>query len=138
MKIIALDIGDKWTGVAISDPLGILARPYKTAESENLFAFLSDLFSQEKISSAVVGLPTTLRGTSSAQTNKIIATKEELEQQFPTITWVLWDERFTSKQAAHIKPSKNKDDKLQSHSIAAAIILSTYLEFQRIHIDNNQ
>ena len=65
---------------------------------------------------------------------KIAEANEELEKQFPTIIWKQWDERLTSKQAATIKPAKNKSDKLHSHAIAAALILSGYLEFQRFHI----
>lgn len=137
MKIIALDIGDKWTGVALSDPLGILARPYATSKTSELICFLENIFIKESISTVVVGLPTTLRGTQSEQTKKIIATTQELEKLFPSIAWKLWDERFTSKQAARIKPTKSKTDKLESHAIAAALILSGYLEFQRFHAEQN-
>jgi len=133
MKIMALDIGDKWTGVALSDPLGILAKPYDTVKTPELYTFLENVISKEHISIIVVGLPITLRGTQSEQTKKIIAITEELEKQFPTIIWKQWDERLTSKQAATIKLAKNKPDKLHSHAIAAALILSGYLEFQRFH-----
>jgi putative Holliday junction resolvase len=132
MKILALDIGDRWTGVAISDPLGIFPRPYDTVKSHELKFFLDTVTQKEKISTIVVGLPTTLRGTQSEQTKKIIAEKETLEKEYPTVTWILWDERFTSRQAATIKPAKTKEDKLKSHAIAAALILSTYLEFKRM------
>lgn len=133
MKIIALDIGDRWTGVAISDPLGILSRPYDTVKTPLLDAFIETLITKEKITTIVVGLPTTLRGTESDQTKKIISMVADLENKFSTITWKLWDERFTSKQAAAIKPTKTKEDKLRSHAVAAALILKTYLEFRRIN-----
>lgn len=133
MKIIALDIGDRWTGIAISDPLGILSRPYDTVKTPNLDAFIEALIIKEKIDTIVVGLPTTLRGTESEQTKKIIAMTIELENKFPTVSWKHWDERFTSRQAATIKSTKTKEDKLRSHAVAAALILSTYLEFRRIH-----
>ena len=138
MKIISLDIGDKWTGVAISDPLGILARPYQTAKTAELITFLEDLILKESISLVVVGLPTTLRGTESEQTKKIIAFTQQLQTIFPTLSWKLWDERFTSKQAASIKKTKVKTDKLHSHAIAAALILSGYLEYQRQHSIDGQ
>lgn len=133
MKIIALDIGDRWTGVAISDPLGILSRPYDTVKTPDLNTFLELLITKEKIGTIVVGLPTTLRGTESDQTKKIIAMTTELENKFTSLTWKLWDERFTSKQAAALRSTKTKEDKLRSHAVAAALILSTYLEFKRIH-----
>jgi putative Holliday junction resolvase len=138
MKIIALDIGDKWTGVAISDPLGIFARPYDTIKTSELFSFLENLITTEQISTIVVGLPTTLRGTQSEQTKKIIAITQELEIKFPIFSWKLWDERFTSKQAAIIKPTKTKKDKLHSHAVAAALILSGYLEYQRFQTSQDQ
>ena len=131
MKILALDIGDKWTGVAISDPLGILPRPYDTFKTSQLYSCLEKTIAKENISTIVVGLPITLRGTESDQTKKIIAITDALKNYFPHITWTMWDERLTSKQASKIKSIKTKEDKLRSHAIAAAIFLSTYLEYKR-------
>lgn len=131
MKIVALDVGDRWIGVAISDPLGILARPYTTIKAAELFTFIETVIPKENVSIIVVGLPTTLRGTHSEQTKKIIAITEELEKMFTVIEWKLWDERFSSQQAAKIKSIKTKEDKLRSHALAAALILSSYLEFRR-------
>lgn len=131
MRILALDIGDRWTGVAISDPLGILPRPYNTFKTIDLYAALEKTIEKERVSTIVVGLPTTMRGTESEQTKKIIAMANDLQKHFPHIEWKMWDERLTSKQAAQIKSTKTKEDKLKSHAIAAAIILSTYLEYRR-------
>ena len=133
MKILALDIGDRWTGVAISDPLGILPRPYDTSKTTDLYPFLEKVIAKERIATIVVGLPTTLRGTESDQTKKIIAMTEELKERFPAIEWKLWDERFTSKQAAGLRSTKTKEDKLRSHAIAAALILTTFLDYRRFH-----
>ena len=133
MKIIALDIGDRWTGIAISDPLGILARPYTTVKSNELIPFLETTLTKETISMIVVGLPTTMRGTQSDQTKKIIETTQDLEKTFPTVQWKLWDERLTSKMAAKIKSAKTKEEKLHSHAVAAALILSSYLEYKRMN-----
>lgn len=132
MKIIALDIGDVWTGTAISDSLGMFARPYQTVETKQLQTLLTALFAQESISTVVVGHPTTLRGTKSEQTKKIEASMEELKKIFPSVTWVLWDERLTSKQADKLKSPKSKDEKIQAHSVAAAFILSGYLDYLHV------
>lgn len=134
MKILALDIGDRWTGVAISDPLGILPRPYDTFKTFELVAQLNKLIPKEEVTTIVVGLPTTMRGTESDQTKKIIAFADELKNQFPTIEWKMWDERLTSKHAAQIRSPKNKEDKLKSHAIAAAIFLGAYLEYRRLSV----
>ncbi|HLJ31904.1 MAG TPA: Holliday junction resolvase RuvX [Candidatus Babeliales bacterium] len=133
MKILALDIGDRWTGVAISDPLGILPRPYDTIKTTELFTSLEKIIQKERIGTIVVGLPTTMRGTESDQTKKVIAMSETLKNLFPSLEWKMWDERLTSKQAASLKSTKTKDDKLRSHAIAAAIFLSSYLEYKRFH-----
>jgi putative holliday junction resolvase len=133
MKILALDIGDRWIGVAISDPLGILPRPYDTLRADQLIPALEKIIEKERVSSIVVGLPTTLRGTESEQTKKVLATSEQLKQHFPAISWSLWDERLSSKQASQIRSTKTKEDKLKSHAIAAAIFLSSYLEYKRFH-----
>lgn len=129
MRIMALDLGDAWIGVALSDPLRFFSKPYKTVAAADLETFLAQALPAEKISEVVVGYPKTMQGTESDQTRLVIATKEKLELMFPTIKWVLWDERLTSKQARKIRSPKNKEEKLAQHSIAAAIILESYLPF---------
>ena len=130
-KIASLDCGDVWTGSALSDAMHLLARPYKTVSSKELTALINLLITQERIGTLVIGYPQTMRGTESTQTKKIVTLFETLQQQFPTITCVLWDERLTSKHAAHLKKGISKEDKLQSHSIAAALILTSYLDHLR-------
>lgn len=129
MRTLALDIGDVWTGTAISDALGITSRPYKTLTTPTLIADLTTIIALEKVSTLVIGLPITMRGTHSDQTNKVLAVKDEIAATFPSLTIIMWDERLTSKQASHLKRGtpKNKEDKIASHSIAAAVFLSSYL-----------
>jgi putative Holliday junction resolvase len=126
---MALDLGDAWVGTALTDPLRFFVKPYKTVAAAELETFLSLALIQEKISEVVVGYPKTMQGTESDQTRLVVTTKEKLEQLFPTIKWTLWDERLTSKQASRIRSPKNKEEKLAQHSIAAAIILESYLPF---------
>ncbi len=128
MKILGLDIGDRWTGVGISDPLGMFARPYITIETKQLFDFVQTTIDTESIGTIVVGYPKTLKGTESEQTKKIIHVTEQLKTAFPNIKWQLWDERLTSKQAEKIKKARTKEEKKESHSIAAALILGSYLD----------
>jgi len=133
MKLLGLDIGDVWTGTALSDALGITARPYKTTPTKELQSFLTTLFTQENINTIIVGYPKTMKGTESDQTKKVIATKERLEQKFPEKTWILWDERLSSQRAGALKQARTKDEKIQSHSVAAAFILASYLDYQAFH-----
>lgn len=127
MKIVGLDIGDKWTGVAISDALGITARPLATVTTQDLLPYLKELIEEENIRTIVVGDPKTLKGTQSEQTKKVHGMVDELKKALPDITWLWWDERNTSKQAAHLIRPKNKEQKLSSHAVAAALLLMGYL-----------
>ncbi len=129
MKIMALDLGDAWVGTALTDPLRFFSKPYKTVAADQLETFLAETFAKEKVSIVVVGYPKTMQGTESDQTRLVVATKEKLELMFPAQQWVLWDERLSSKQARSMKNPKNKVEKLEQHSIAAAIILQSYLPF---------
>lgn len=129
MKVAALDIGDVWTGVALSDALKITANPYETVRSKDLLSFLKTFIDQEPISTIIVGNPKTMKGTESQQTKKVHALFDSLKQDFPTVEWKLWDERLSSKFAQSTKKAKTKDDKIHSHAIAAAFILSSYLSF---------
>jgi putative holliday junction resolvase len=142
MKILALDLGDKWVGSAISDEIGITCRPYKTVKREELNSFLSQILSEENIGKVIVGHPKTLGGTDSIQTQKIAEEKEVLEKKFgmldgTQIKWILWDERLSSKRAELTqgkKSYKDKDAKIESHSIAAAFILQSYLDYIALNV----
>ena|SRR5581483_4265511 len=128
-KIVALDIGDQWTGVALSDALQLFAKPFVTWESSKLIHELSNLLKSEKIALVVIGFPKTMRGTESLQTKKIINMKEQLEKKIPGTSFMLWDERLSSKRAESVSQAKTKEQKLKSHAIAAAFILDSYLQF---------
>jgi len=137
MKILALDLGDKWTGTAISDALRMLARPLETVETKDLPTFLTNLLANERISIIVAGHPQTLKGTNSTQTNKIEQQVKELKEQFSNVEWALWDERLTSDQASELMRGKKftKENKRYEHSVAAALILGSYLDYLRIGIE---
>ena len=128
MKILALDIGDSWTGIAISDALGITTRPYTTVASPDLEKELTRILEEEPIQTIVVGHPKTMKGTKSEQTLKVEAHAKELENKFPSVSWVLWDERLSSKQAARLTRPKTKEKKLETHAVAAALFLMSYLD----------
>jgi putative Holliday junction resolvase len=136
MKILALDIGDVWVGSAISDPMGIIAKPFKTIKSFQLIDFLKETFQSEKIKDVVVGYPKTMKGTESEQTKKTTGLVEQLKGIFPDIHFILWDERLSSKRADILtRGAKSQAEKEASHSRAAAFILSSYLEYKHILAD---
>lgn len=129
MKVISLDLGDVWTGTALSDPLKILAKPFKTIKTPELFDFLHQILTTEQIDTILIGYPRTMKGTESLQTKKVVEQKELIEQTFPQIKIILWDERLSSKAARTIQGKKSRTDSQHEHSIAAAVILQTYLQF---------
>ncbi len=128
-KILALDIGDQWTGIAISDSSQIIAKPYTTIAAPQIVTALTEILAKESVETIVVGYPKTMKGTESEQTKKVQVQYEKLTQKFPTVKWVLWDERLSSKRAQSVGKIKTKEDKLRSHAIAAAFILDSYLSF---------
>lgn len=133
MKIIALDIGDVWTGIAISDSLGMFAQPHSTIETHQLENTLQKLFTSQQIETVVVGYPKTMKGTESDQTRKIVAQQQKLALTFPSKTWILWDERLSSKRAEQLKKARTKEEKLKSHAIAASFILDSYLTYRQFN-----
>lgn len=135
MKILALDLGDAWVGSALSDPMGITCKPYKTVPADQLEKFLAEVLAAEWIGTVVAGYPKTVStGGESEQTKKIVALVEQLKQRFAMvagreIVWELWDERLSSKRADSLHQGiKSKEEKIKSHSIAAAFILQSYLD----------
>ncbi|HVW99860.1 MAG TPA: Holliday junction resolvase RuvX [Candidatus Babeliaceae bacterium] len=132
-KIAALDLGDQWTGIALSDSSKLLAKPYTTTSTDQLYQTLDTLFAQEDIDTVILGYPKTMRGTISDQTRKIIAMKEDLEKHYTTKSWILWDERLSSKRAESMSKLKTKEDKIKLHARAAAFILDSYLTFLIYH-----
>lgn len=130
-KVVGLDIGDVWTGIAISDPSGMLARPLKSVKTAALVGEIEQLLKNERIGTIVVGEPKTLRGTLSEQTKKVLDHKEQLASLFPLVDWQLWDERFSSKQAQQLHRGRKPADKHFEHAVAAAFILQGYLDYKR-------
>lgn len=128
-KIIALDIGDQWTGIAITDNSQIFVKPYTTVATAELEKLLATVIVNENIETVIVGYPKTMSGKESDQTRKVIAHKNQLESIFTNVKFILWDERLSSKRAGAIGSRKTKEDKLKSHALAAAFILDSYISF---------
>lgn len=128
-KIVALDLGEAWIGSALSDASRMFAKPYKTVTPKELIPFLNKLLEEEQIDTIVVGHPRTMKGTASEQTMLVEQQFEKLKGAFPALHWVLWDERLSSKRAAQQRTERTKEERQKGHSIAAAFILDSYLNF---------
>src|SRR4051812_48648341 len=99
MRIMALDYGQKRTGIAITDELQIIASGLTTVASETLIDFLKDYFSKEKVAKVLVGEPKQMNNQPSESAEIIDAFVRKFEKTFPGIPVVRVDERFTSKMA---------------------------------------
>jgi putative holliday junction resolvase len=137
-KILALDLGDQWVGIAITDASRFFARPLETVKFSELEPHLSKLLEKENIDLVVIGNPITMKGLKSLQTEKIQAYKKELERKFDKVKFILWDERLSSKRAESVRSSKTKDEKIKSHSIASAFILDSYLSYLKFQSSMNE
>ena len=130
-KILALDIGDVWVGTALSDALQILAKPLQTIKADQLIDFIKTITAKEQITTIIIGNPRTLKGTDSQQTKKVAQTTEALKTTFPELSFILWDERLSSKRAESLQKAISKEEKIKSHSRAAAFILDSYLIYKK-------
>lgn len=133
-RILAIDLGTKRTGLAVTDPLKMLANPLETIETATLLDYLKRYCGKEEVDTLVLGYPTRLNGQENEMTPKVIAMKDRLSKAFPTLKIELVDERFTSKMAMQSMismGSKKKDRKEKAGNldkVSAAIILQSYLE----------
>lgn len=135
-RILAIDLGTKRTGLAVTDPLKILANPLETIETGQLMNYLNSYCAKEEVEAIVIGLPTRLNGQENEMTPRVMKLKQELEKAFPDQKIALEDERFTSKMALQsmiTMGSKKKDRKEKAGNldkVSAAIILQSYLAKQ--------
>jgi putative Holliday junction resolvase len=131
-RIVAIDYGIKRTGIAVSDPLRIIATPLETVLSENLLSFLTLYAQREPVDEFVVGMPKTLLNEDSAIAPAVRKFVEELKKVFPEKRIHLADERFTSRMAqrAMIEGGmKKKDRQVKGNvdKISATIILQSFM-----------
>ncbi|TFV92185.1 Holliday junction resolvase RuvX [Algoriphagus kandeliae] len=132
-RILAIDLGTKRTGLAVTDPMQIVANPLETIPTEDLLNFLKKYFEKENVEDIVLGLPKNLQGESTEMTEKVYQLKEKLASLFPAKKIHLVDERFTSKiamQSMISMGSKKKDRREKSGNldkISATIILQSFL-----------
>ena len=135
-RILAIDYGKKRVGLAVSDPLQIIANKLTTVRTHDLMDFLSNYFSSEQVDVVVVGYPVTLQNEASESVRYINPFLKQFQKKFPYIKLEQFDERFTSKMAfqtmidAGLK-RKYRQDKALVDAVSATIILQGYMEQQR-------
>lgn len=132
-RIMGIDYGTKRVGIAVTDPLQIIATGLTTVATEEAFSFIRQYFEEEEVECIVVGEPLHLDGSPSQITPQLQLFIAQLKKQFPTIAVETQDERFTSEEAKQIilKSGVNKKkrrDKSLIDKISAVLILQDFLE----------
>lgn len=132
-RIIAIDYGTKRVGLAVTDPLQIIASALDTIHSKDIIAYLKTYEVNEGIESFVLGMPKKLDGTPTNATPLVKQFHRLLKKNFPGKPVYLHDERYTSKMAldAMIAGGVKKKDRREKGNIdkvSATIILQSYLE----------
>ena len=127
----ALDLGDVRTGVAVSDPGRVFASPIAVVPSDELVGYLLRLFAEEGVTEVVVGVPKTLSGEVGFQACKVLDTLDALRDEFPSVRFVEWDERLTTRLAvagSRGKGGGRRRGTARVDDLAAARLLQEYLE----------
>ena len=132
-RIIAIDYGGKRTGIAVTDPLQIIATGLETIESKELIPFLKKYFAAEPVELIIIGMPKNWDDTDTHGTPLVEAAIKKIKKEFPAMPIKTVDERYTSKMAkdAMIEMGmKKKDRRVKGNVdvIAATIMLQEYMQ----------
>ncbi len=132
-RIIAIDYGTKRTGLAVTDPLRIIANALETVETKQLEKYLADYFSKNDVDVIVLGKPSQMNGQPSETMRYIEPLAGRLRHAYPNKQVVLYDERFTSVMAHRTILESGigkmaRRDKALVDRISATIILQSYMD----------
>ncbi|QES87727.1 Holliday junction resolvase RuvX [Rhizosphaericola mali] len=131
-RIIAIDYGGKRTGLAVTDPLQIIANALETVETSKLFDYLKKYFAVEQVDLIIIGDPRNWDDSDTHATPLVRKAIERLKKEFPNIPLETVDERYTSKMASQAMVEmgmKKKDRRVKGNidQIAATIMLQEYM-----------
>ena len=132
-QVVAIDYGKVRCGIAATDDMQLIASALTTVETKNIFSFLEKYFSENKVETLVIGLPTDLKGDLSEIETDILKFIEKVKELFPEVEIHRFDERFTSKMASFFisqsgKNKKQRQEKALIDKVSATIILQNFLE----------
>lgn len=132
MRILSIDYGKKRTGLAVTDPLQLIAGGLATVETKSLLKYIVEYTQREEVETIVIGLPTQPNGQPSENQERVRSFTGELRKALPTIKVEFYDERFTSVLAHRAMLDsglgrKKRQDKGLVDEISATIILQDYL-----------
>lgn len=136
-RILAIDYGRKRTGVAVTDPLQIIANGLTTVPTSQLMTFLTDYMAKETVDRVIVGLPKQMNNEASDNMANITPFVNRFKKLFPNVPIEYVDERFTSVLAHRAMidgglKKKDRQNKALVDEISATIILQSYMENKTI------
>lgn len=131
-RIMSIDYGTVRIGIALSDPLQIIANPFKVIQNsgEEVFSEINSIIKSEKIGKIILGLPVNLEGKDTKKTIEVRDFFEKLKNRI-SIPIIYWDESYSSVEAEEIlkKMGKSiKESRKVVDKFAASIILKSYLD----------
>ncbi|MBN8718351.1 putative holliday junction resolvase [Hydrobacter penzbergensis] len=132
-RILCIDYGGKRTGIAVTDPLKIIASGLTTVDTKELIPFLKKYMQTEAVELILIGEPLDLNDQETHATPLVRAAIQKLKKEFPAIPIQTVDERFTSKMASRAMiemgmKKKDRQNKKLVDEIAATIMLQEYLQ----------
>lgn len=135
-RVLALDYGKKRTGVAVTDPLQIIATALETIDSSTTIWFLKQYMAQEPVEKVLIGYPLNMDDSPTDATPLVEKFIRNFEKVFPGLPIEKWDERMTSRMAAEAiaqmgLKKKDREQKSLTDAVSAVIILQEYLESRR-------
>lgn len=135
-RYLALDIGRKRTGVAVTDTNRIIASALETVPTHELEAFLSSYFKQNEVEKIIIGMPVQLNNTPSESVKFIQPVINRLKKVFPEMEFFMVDERFTSKMAFQTMidvgiKKMQRQDKSMVDKISATLILQSFMDSEK-------
>lgn len=136
-RIVAIDYGNKRVGIAVTDPLQLIATPLDTVHAKDILTFLKAYVAREPVEAIVVGMPRTLENTPTDVTSAVVGFVRKLKRELPDVPVFTHDERFTSRMAFQAMiaggvKKKDRQNKATVDKVSATIILQSYLEQQKL------
>jgi putative holliday junction resolvase len=132
-RIMAIDYGTKKTGIAVSDPLRIIATGLDTLPTAELMPFLERYFATETVDILVFGMVTRADGTAGSNNPKIEELMRNIQKKYPSLILEMIDESYTSERAKAIIlqsgiKKKKRQDKTLVDKVSAVLILQDFME----------
>ncbi len=130
---MAFDYGTKRIGIAVTDPLQIIATALTTIHPTEIWSFITDYLQREEIETFVVGKPLQMDGSDSESAQHVLGFVRKLKKTYPEISVAEIDERFTSKMASAViaqsgKKKSKRQEKGLVDTVSAVIILQSYMQ----------